>query len=152
MQITNPTTDDHLWGEYLECRYRNLYAPFNLPRTCTTNELDTPRDRPGIFHRSGVLDGVIRVVGRLDLQPQHPDGPSAQLRYFAADERVRGTGAALGLLRDLERVASEHGARRLWMEARVAALGFYTRAGYSDIGDGPNKWGVIPHRLLARDL
>lgn len=152
MPIISPTADDRLWSEYLECRYRNLYAPFNLPRTCTTSELDAPRDRPGILHRCTLVDNTVRAVGRLDIQPDRPEGPSAQLRYFAVDEPARGTGTALELLRELERLAREHGAKRLWMEARVAALGFYTRAGYGDIGEGPNKWGVIPHRVLARTL
>lgn len=170
MHIITPDTDE-LWNAYLECRYRNLYAPFELPRTCTTSELDTPRVRPEILHRVAAFDAsdtrivaaaqsatsVIRVgeiivgaAGRLDLQLNHPKGPSAQLRYFAVDTALRGLGAGQALLRHLEDQARVAGCTRLWMEARCAALNFYQREGYVDVGEGPMKWGVIPHRILEK--
>lgn len=151
MNIISPTTSDELWRQYLACRYENLYRPFNLPESCTTSELDSPRDRPGVLHRC-VLDaaGVVAAVSRLDLQPAHALGPSAQVRYFAVNATSRGTGVGQALLTELERLAVANGIGRVWMEARVAALNFYLRAGYMDIGEGPNKWGVIPHRVLEK--
>lgn len=155
LRIVTPDTDE-LWDAYLECRYQNLYASFNLPRTCTTSELDHPRTREGILHRAVVDEssGALRVAasGRLDLQPAHPLGPSAQLRYCAVDTPYRGSGAGQMLVGHLEDQARRAGCKRLWMEARNVALNFYLRMGYHDIGEGPTKWDVIPHRLLARDL
>ena len=152
MRIITPDTDA-LWDAYLECRYQSLYAPFDLPRTCTTSELDHPRVREGILHRA-VVDDENRILacGRLDIQLSHPDGSSAQLRYCGVDAAFRGQGAGQFLVRQLEEEARRAGCRRLWMEARVAALNFYLRLGYHDIGVGPTKWGVIPHRLLSREL
>lgn len=152
MRIIAPDTDA-LWTAYLSCRFNNLYKPFNLPETCTTSELDSPRDRPGIHHRCALRDdGRVAAVGRLDIQPTHPQGPSAQVRYFAVDPDSRGTGIGAALLTHLEALAREAGIPRVWMEARVAALNFYLRAGYQDYGEGPNKWGRIPHRLLQKSI
>lgn len=154
MRIVVPDTDV-LWAGYLACRYRNLYEPFGLPASVTTSELDEPRDRAGVLHRAVVGEGdteAVVAVGRLDLQMEHEAGASAQLRYFAADARVRGTGAARALLEHLEGLAVERGIGRLWMEARTAACGFYQRLGYEDFGEGPCKYGLIPHRLLEKSL
>ncbi len=156
MRVIVPTTDEQ-WRAYLECRYRNLYAPFELPESCTTSELDVPRNRPGVLHRMVMVadaGGVesTAAVGRLDLQPEHSAGPSAQLRYFAVDGPHRGTGAGQMLMRHMEEQARSAGCVRLWMEARTVAANFYARLGYADIGEGPTKWGVIPHRLMAKAL
>jgi GNAT superfamily N-acetyltransferase len=151
MLLVTPTTDA-LWQSYLDCRYRNLYEPFNLPRTCTTSELDSPRDRPEVLHRMVIIDNQVAAVGRLDLQPAHQRGPSSQLRYCAVDPAHRGRGAGQFLLVALERESIDRNLPRLWMEARVAALNFYLRQGYTDIGEGPLKWGLIPHRILEKNL
>jgi GNAT superfamily N-acetyltransferase len=165
MRIIVPDTDT-LWDAYLACRYRNLYEPFGLPATVTTSELDSPRDRAGVLHRAVVLEPASSVpdgageaasqrvvaVGRLDLRLDASPVPAAQLRYFAADPEVRGTGVARTLLEHFEQQAITLGVRRLWMEARVVASGFYARAGYRDIGEGPLKHGIIPHRLMERTL
>lgn len=147
-----PPDTDNLWAGYLECRYRNLYQPFGLDRAVTTSELDSPRDRLGVLHRCVVVGESVVGVGRLDMQPGHPDGPSAQVRYFAVDPDRRGSGISQALLSHQESLAARHGAARVWMEARVAALNFYLRQGYTDIGPGPLKWGLIPHRVLHKPI
>lgn len=141
------------WGAYIDCRVRNLYTPYGLPASCADSELDTPRDREGIFHRAAITqDGRIVGVGRLDLQPDRGGVSSAQLRFFAVDASTRGTGVGRLLLSEFERLARERGVVRLWMEARQEALGFYERCGYTDAGEGPTKWGLIPHRILEKIL
>src|SRR5690606_38471312 len=102
--------------------------------------------------RAATLDGRIVGVGRLDLQPGRENGPSAQLRYFAVDPDARGAGVGRALLAEFERLAREHAVVYLWMEARQEAVGFYERCGYADIGEGPTKWGIIPHRLMEKRL
>jgi ribosomal protein S18 acetylase RimI-like enzyme len=152
MDIVSPTGDERLWAGYIDCRCRTLYRPFGLPDSCAASELDTPRERPEIIHRCVVEGGAVVACGRMDLQVNHPKGPRAQLRYFGVGAEQRGTGVAQALLTHLEDRAREAGITHVWMEARVAALGFYMRAGYSDVGVGPTKWGVIPHRILERAI
>lgn len=140
------------WEQYLACRYRNLYEPFGLPISVNTSELDSPRDRPEILHRLVLRGGEAAGCGRLDLQPEAPSGPAAQVRYFAVDSSHRGSGAGQALMRHFEDEARRRGVRRIWMEARTAAVNFYARLGYADIGEGPTKYGCIPHRIMERWL
>ncbi|MGP1310889.1 MAG: GNAT family N-acetyltransferase [Phycisphaerales bacterium] len=151
LAIVDPQRADH-WVEYIDCRVRNLYTPYGLPASCADNELDVPRNRQGVFHRAAILDGHVVGVGRIDMQPRRKAGPSAQLRYFAVDASTRGTGVGRTLMQAFEGLARESGADLLWMEARQEALGFYERCGYADIGEGPTKWGLIPHRILEKRL
>jgi len=152
MLILSPTANDDLWRGYLACRYRTLYQPFSLPESCGHSDADTPRDRPDILHAAVVSDQQVVACGRMDLQPNHAKGPRAQLRYFGLDESQRGRGIAQALLKHLEDRARERGIGHVWMEARVAAAGFYARSGYIDVGEGPTKWGVIPHRIMERTI
>ncbi len=151
LSIVDPQSDA-LWEAYIACRVRNLYTPYGLPSSCADNDLDRPRTRDDVLHRAAMLDGRVAGVGRLDLQPGREKGPSAQLRYFAVDGDTRGAGVGRALMAEFEQRATDRGVRFLWMEARQEALGFYERCGYGDIGLGPTKWGVIPHRLLEKQL
>ncbi|TVQ59148.1 MAG: GNAT family N-acetyltransferase [Phycisphaerales bacterium] len=152
MRIVHPSTDE-LWAAYLACRFRSLYAPYDLPETCTTSELDHPRDRPGVVHRAALDDaGAVIGVGRIDEQPGSAYGHAAQLRYFAVDAAARAGGVGRTLLGRLEDDARAWGCVYLWMEARDEALGFYARAGYETLGPGPTKWDLIPHHVMGKPL
>ena len=152
MRIVRPDTD-RLWDAYIACRHRNLYLPYGLPESCSTSELDSPRERADVIHRAALDDvGSVIGVGRLDHQPGHERGPAAQLRYFAVESSCRAGGVGRALLVRLEEDARAWGCVHLWMEARDDAVGFYTRMGYEAYGVGPTKWGVIPHTLMARSL
>lgn len=140
------------WRAYLDCRYRNLYEPFGLPRSVNTSELDEPRDRPEVLHGMIVADDAVAACGRLDFQPGNAAGPSSQLRYCAVDAPFRGSGAGQMLLARFEAESRARGLDRLWMEARVAAVNFYARLGYVDVGEGPTKYGVIAHRIMEKRL
>ena len=152
VRIVVPSSDAE-WNEYIACRVRNLYTPYGLPPSCADSHLDSPRDREGIFHRAAIApDGRVVGVGRLDMQTDERGERCAQLRFFAVDAAARGTGVGRVLLDEFERLARDRAARRLWMEARQEALGFYQRCGYEDAGEGPTKWGLIPHRILQKAL
>ncbi len=147
---------DALWRAYVACRVRNLYDPYGLPASCALSELDSPRARPDVLHRL-VLDGLEVIgVARLDLDPTEVPAccarPIAQMRYFAVDADRRGSGVGRILLGSLEEESRARGRPSIWMDARAEAVPFYTRLGYEDIGVGPTKWDLIPHRKMARRL
>jgi GNAT superfamily N-acetyltransferase len=108
--------------------------------------------RPEILHRLALVEGAAAACARLDLRPDRPEGPCAQLRYFAVEGPFRGRGVGQILLRRLEEEAVERGAARLWMYARTAAINFYARAGYLDTGAGPTLYGCIAHRVMEKNL
>lgn len=146
-----------LWNDYLRARYRNLYLVYDLPHTCTTSELDSPRVRPGVLQRAVVIDGpagepIVVAGARLDLQPDRPEGPAAQLRYFFVDGNLRRHGVGRLILEHMEQQCRLTALRHIWMEARVEAVEFYRRCGYTDIGPGPTKWDVIAHRIMEKTL
>lgn len=155
-RIVTPSSNA-MWQDYLRARYRNLYLVYNLPHTCTSSELDHPRIRPGIYQRAVTIDGpegepICVAGGRLDLQPDRPQGPAAQLRYFWVEANCRKLGLGRMILENLEDQCRRSAIRHIWMEARVEAVDFYARCGYTDSGPGPTKWDVIPHRIMEKTL
>ncbi len=104
---------------------------------------------PATFHlaaRSG--DG--RVVGVVRFSPAPcPYRPGAgapwQLRGMATDPAVRGSGAGRALVADgLSRVATR-GGDLVWCDARIPAVGFYERMGFTVVSEPFDKPGIGPH-------
>ncbi|MEM8790102.1 MAG: GNAT family N-acetyltransferase [Pseudomonadota bacterium] len=60
----------------------------------------------------------------------HPDGVG-EICGLYVDPEIQGRGAGYRLLRDAELIIARSGAKRSIVEASLAALPFYTRAGYS---------------------
>ncbi len=146
-----PISDD-LWRESIACRFRNLYEPFGLGMEYATSELDSPRDRPEVIHLIATLDGAVVGTGRLDLQSSHERVNSAQLRYCAVDATQRGRGVGQTLVRSFDELARARGVERIWMDAREDAVRFYERMGYRDVAPGPLKFGIIPHRVMEKEI
>ncbi len=88
-----------------------------------------PSTRHWAAAERGHIIGVVTVLER-DLPDPHPSGSRWQLRGMAVhpDFRGRGVGRAL-----LETVQREVGAP-MWCNARVEAVGFYRRCGWSALG------------------
>ena len=133
--------------QIIALRHRELRP--GLPRVAAEFEGDAePRTR-----HFGAFDGA-EAVGCVSLMPSTWEGQAAyQLRGMAtqADRVGRGVGTAL-LSFAVEAIARESTATWLWCNARVAAAGFYEKAGWrivSDIFDVPT---VGPHYRMVRAL
>jgi len=97
---------------------------------------DAEGDTEGLLARWGAYEGD-RLVGTVALrywQNMYIVG------WMAVVEDRRGSGVGAALLQTMERDAVARGADHLWVTAR--APGFYFRAGFTPIGEGPQ------HRLL----
>jgi N-acetylglutamate synthase-like GNAT family acetyltransferase len=85
--------------------------------------LERPLEHPALIaERDGKLAGVLTYV---------IDGDECEILTLHTAEQWRGAGTAL--LESVERVASEHGCRRLWLlttNDNVDALSFYQRRGF----------------------
>lgn len=60
-----------------------------------------------------------------------------ELQRFYVDREAHGTGVAMQLMTDVQRVAREAGAEHLWLgvwEHNARALAFYRKAGFRDVG------------------
>ncbi|RKE18638.1 GNAT family N-acetyltransferase [Streptomyces sp. TLI_171] len=73
------------------------------------------------------------------------------LGRLAVVKAARGTGLGVRLVRAVEELGREHGAREVELHAQVQALGFYERLGYAAEGPVYDDAG-IPHRTMTRVL
>ncbi len=86
---------------------------------------------PATFHLGAVEDGVVVATSTWIPAP-----PSAQLRGMAVEPSRQGEGLATGLLEAAYESLRALGVELLWAHARDTALSFYTRAGFTVVGDG----------------
>ena len=87
-----------------------------------------------------------RCIGVASLLPE--GGPDAlRLRGMAVEPEARGRGIGAALLTEIHRIAVERG-RDLWCNARLAAVGFYEKAGWTVEGDVFELPDIGPHYVM----
>lgn len=94
-------------------------------------------DLPTTFHLGVLVDGrLVAISTWLErAHPDHPDRVGCQLRGMATAPAARGTGVSAELLAaGIERCRTV-GAELIWARARVSALSFYVRRGFTTVGD-----------------
>lgn len=115
-------------------------------------------DDPAVVHLAAYddADAARSPVGCVTAFPRPEPGtvegaPAAwQLRMMATDPAVRGQGYGTALLGRLVAEVRSRGGTRLWCNARVAAVGFYTRHGFAVVSEIFEVPGIGPHRRLRR--
>jgi predicted GNAT family N-acyltransferase len=103
---------------------------------------------PATFHLAArAPDG--RIVGVVRFSPAAcPWRPAAdpwQLRGMATDATVRGSGAGRALVAAGLKAVAARGGDLLWCDARMAAVGFYERMGFTVVTEPYDKPGIGPH-------
>jgi GNAT superfamily N-acetyltransferase len=135
-------------AEVIDLRHAVLRA--GLPRESALFPGD---ERPDAIHVVGEApDG--RIVGCVTLHPSRwKDAPAWQLRGMATDAAVRGTGVGRAMLDVVEReVRSPSPILQLWCNARVAAAGFYQRAGWAMESEQFEIPSAGPHVRMSKRL
>jgi len=132
------------WERYLELRWAVLRAPWGRPRG---SERDA-EDARAVHLMIAAPDGTALAVGRL----HRVDGATGQIRYMAVAPRARGQGLGRRILAALEGRARALGLRRIVLDAREEAAGFYLRHGYRVLGRGHLLFGAIPHLRMEKRL
>jgi GNAT superfamily N-acetyltransferase len=111
-------------------------------------------DLPGAWHlgarRLGALVGVASFYARPC--PLATDVAAAQLRFMAVDPAMQGRGIGRQLLARAVRELSKEKAGLLWANGRDTALDFYTRFGFTVVGDGFIHEPGLPHHLIILRL
>jgi GNAT superfamily N-acetyltransferase len=110
---------------------------------------------PGAVGLAAYLDD--RVVGTAILSPEplpdEPERPGAwRLRGMATEPELRGQGVGTRVLRTAVDLVASSGGTLIWCNARVSALGFYERGGFSIIGDRWDEPGLGPHVRMSRPV
>jgi GNAT superfamily N-acetyltransferase len=131
------------WDSYFDLRWRILRKPWNQPRGSERDALDGRS-----FHLM-IPDAAAPVaVGRLHLNSPE----EAQVRYMAVDPAYQGSGLGRKILQSLEIQAWSQGVKRIVLNSRASAVGFYARQGYETIGPGETLFGEIHHTKMCKDL
>jgi len=111
-------------------------------------------DLPGAWHlgarHSGALVGVASFYPRSC--PLATDVAATQLRFMAVDPAMRGRGIGRQLLDRALRELRKEKTGILWANGRDTALDFYTRLGFTVVGDGFNHEPGLPHHLIILGL
>jgi predicted GNAT family N-acyltransferase len=111
---------------------------------------------PATFHLAArTPDG--RTVGVVRFSPAACPWRSAgnpwQLRGMATDASVRGSGAGRAMVTAGLAAVAARGGDLVWCDARVSAVGFYERMGFTVVTEEPyDKPGIGPHLGMVKDL
>jgi N-acetylglutamate synthase-like GNAT family acetyltransferase len=130
--------------DYFDLRWRILRAPWHQPRGSEKDEFEETAEHISIITTEG------RTIGVGRLHTLKPD--QAQIRYMAVDGEYRGQGIGEIIFRHLEFLARDRNIKRILVNARNSAVGYYERFGFSVIGDGPTLFDEIQHKLMEKKL
>ena len=120
-EIRQPQTEDE-FKSYLLLRWQLLRAPWNQPQG---SEVDDIEDQ--CFHLMAVNeDQEVIAVARLQFNSES----EAQIRYMAVAGSYQGQGIGRRLIKTMEQHAGDTACRKIVLDAREAAVGFYQRLGY----------------------
>lgn len=111
-----------------------------------------PGDDAGVHF--GGFDGD-RLVGIASLYSEDRAGGPAggwRLRGMATEPDVRGAGFGAALLAACMEEAAGAGASELWCNARIAAVGFYRRAGFEVASEEFDVPGIGAHVVMTRPV
>jgi GNAT superfamily N-acetyltransferase len=140
----HPPHTDAEWASYRELRWLVLRAPWNQPRGPDAGEDQEDQVHAMIAGPSGEALAVGRIIFK-------PNG-EAQVRSMATDELHRGQGLGRCIIEYLEQEARRRGVTVISLNAREAAVPFYTRLGYKPEAEGPLLFGCIRHVAMRKTL
>jgi N-acetylglutamate synthase-like GNAT family acetyltransferase len=143
MKIIEPSTIEE-FTEYYRLRYEILRKPWNQPEKSTRDEWEDRSVHVLMVDESG--SGI--AAGRLQLN----DSDEGQIRSMAVRDNMQGKGFGSEMIRYIEQKAQEKKLKRLVLDSRENAVGFYEKHGYKITGDSYTLFGVIKHYRMEKDL
>jgi GNAT superfamily N-acetyltransferase len=124
----------------------------------TLAELAVPGDGDPDNGHFAAVDGDGEVVGTASVRREPPpweeamSRPGWRLRGMATAEGRRSQGIGAAVLAAAIAHVARHGGGLLWCNARVPAVEFYRRAGFSTRGTQWEDPDVGPHVVMTRDV
>lgn len=107
---------------------------------------------PDTLHAAAFDGEEIVGIASVSRQPDPTGKPAFRLRGMGTARRVRGLGVGRDLLEQCYAHCAEKGAKRVWCNARLSAVGFYTRMGFKVVGDQFELPGIGPHVVMSRGV
>jgi ribosomal protein S18 acetylase RimI-like enzyme len=115
--------------ETYNLRKKELRKGMDLPSTLT-GDLDNDTLHIGLF----LNKELVSIVSFMKSDYKEFSGIQYQLRGMATLEDFQGKGYGKLLLEKAEEILNSKGTAVIWCHARVVALGFYNKLGYTVIG------------------
>ncbi len=142
-EIKQPKTEDE-FKRYYQLRWQLLRAPWNQPEG---SEVDDIEDR--CFHLMAVDDNnEVIAVARL----QFNSDDEAQIRYMAVAGAYERQGVGRELIKSMEAYAGESAHRKIVLDAREPAVGFYQKLGYTVIEKSYLLFDEIQHYRMMKTI
>ena len=141
IKIKQPKTEDD-FKSYYQLRWKLLRAPWNQPKG---SEVDDIEDR--CFHLMAVDDNnEVIAIARLQFNSDN----EAQIRYMAVTKAYERQGIGRELINAMETYAGESGRRKIVLDAREPAVGFYQKLGYTIVKKSYLLFDEIQHYRMMK--
>jgi predicted GNAT family N-acyltransferase len=129
-------------------RHRVLRAELPLEAAIFDGDDEPTSRHVAAFNQSAEVIGCVSIVQR----PWNGD-PAWQLRGMAVADGLRGFGVGKLILAHIERIVqSQVHSAMLWCNARLPAVGFYTAAGWTRVGEQFDIPTAGPHFRMFKTL
>jgi len=140
--IVRPPKTPEEFQRYRDLRWKILRAPYNQPKITEQDDTGT-EDFPIMVCE---VDGIPIGVGRAHFISDD----EAQIRSISVEPEWEGKGIGSIVLKELESIVTQKGARRIIIHARNSALKFYKKNGYSEVEPSYTLFGEIEHTLMEK--
>ena len=140
--IVRPPNTPEEFQKYRDLRWKILRAPHNQPRITEQDDAGT-KDYPIMVCE---VDGIPIGVGRAHFISE----AEAQIRSISVEPEWEGKGIGSIVLKELEKIVSEKGAKRIIIHARNNAIKFYKKNGYREVEPSYTLFDEIEHTLMEK--
>lgn len=131
------------YQQALQLRQYVLRAPLGL------NIQDDDLSQESQYQHFGLFDDDGKLLACAMLLDLGESNFQVRQMAVASDRQRQGLGTAL--LHGMEKVIGKNGGRRIVIEARDYAMGFYEGLGYTAQGEWFSKVGIA-HKVMVKDL
>jgi len=142
--IVRPPQTPEEFQRYRDLRWKILRAPHDQPRITEQDDEGT-KDYPIMVCE---VDGIPIGVGRAHFVSEG----EAQIRSISVEEEWSGKGIGSIVLKELEKIVTAKGAKRIIIHARSSAVEFYKKHGYQVVEQSYTLFGVIHHYLMEKKI
>ena len=143
MKIIEPRTASEV-DQYYNLRYEILRKPWNQPPQSTRDEHEDISVHVLMVDDNG--QGV--ATGRLQINSPE----EGQIRSMAVADAWQDKGLGRKIMEHIEQVANERQLKRIVLDARSEAVGFYEKMGYKVIADSYFLFNTIQHYRMEKFL
>jgi N-acetylglutamate synthase-like GNAT family acetyltransferase len=140
--IVRPPKTPEEFKRYRYLRWKILRAPHNQPKITEEDDADT-KDYPIMVCE---VDGLPIGVGRAHFITED----EVQIRSISVEPEWEGKGIGTVVLKELEKIVTEKGAKRIIIHARNSAIEFYKKNGYKVVEPSYTLFGEIKHTLMEK--